>query len=78
MRVRENSKKKIVGSERQEPLGNIVDELMDFHSAPPHRLQTSGSDEGIQELIAHRRHPEGELLSNMAELGEGAIASLFA
>lgn len=77
MRVRENSKKKIVGSERQEPLENIVDELMDFHSAP-HRLQTSGSDEGIQELIAHRRRPEGELLSNMAELGEGAIASLFA
>lgn len=35
VRVRENSKKKIVGSERQEPLGNIVDELMDFHSAPP-------------------------------------------
>ena len=34
MRVRENSKKKIVGSERQEPLENIVDELMDFHSAP--------------------------------------------
>ena len=67
--VRESSKEKAASSERRPPLGfdeSIVDKLINSHSAP-HRLQTSGSDEGMHGPKAHRRRPGGELLSNMAE-----------